>query len=229
MNKDAFELLGSLADINRERLRQDSNAAHKIKLIKKMILKMYKEQSEENDKLSLKNRKLKEKVTALNEEIRSKQDRIDELECEEPKKKKSRQVKTEYDSDNPYDPTNPPDSKPEEADDPVYVVYEKETGTWEPIMESDPTPKWDWTDEDDVELANILADFLNKHKIPKKRLNYAELPFKIAILPKKEDYPLDGITWPMDCEYGYPDTEDDDSEDADTEDADTEDVESEEN
>ena len=39
MNKDAFELLGSLADTNRERLRQDSKAAHEIKLIKKMTLK----------------------------------------------------------------------------------------------------------------------------------------------------------------------------------------------
>ena len=126
MNKDAFELFGTLADISRQKRRQESKFEDQVELLKGK----FEEQSEEKEKLARKNIKLKEKLEALEEELLTKQDRIDELECEEPSQKKSRRIKTEYESDNGSD-----DESDDEIDDetdpetaakaPIYVVQEK--------------------------------------------------------------------------------------------------------
>ena len=114
MNKDAFELFGSLADINRRKWRQESKAANKVQVIKEM----YEEQSEKNEKLARKNQKLKKKVTALKEEVRTQQNRIDKLECGEPRRK---QIKTEYDSEHGDDVVNSQESTEEVPVDKVAL------------------------------------------------------------------------------------------------------------
>ena len=122
MNKDAFELFGTLADISRQKRRQESKFEDQVELLKSK----FEEQSEEKEKLARKNIKLKEKLEALEEELRTKQDRIDELECEEPSQKKSRRIKTEYESDNGSDDESDDEIDPETAAKaPVYVAQEK--------------------------------------------------------------------------------------------------------
>ena len=181
MNKDAFELFGTLADISRQKRRQESKFEDQVELLKSK----FEEQSEEKEKLARKNIKLKEKLEALEEELRTKQDRIDELECEEPSQKKSRRIKTEYESDNGSDDESDDEIDPETAAKaPVYVAQEKGMnfmrfseqyglGTWTTITMTDPKTKFKYGDllrhqygtgPVDLELGMTLANCLNKDR-----------------------------------------------------------------